>query len=447
MVDRFKTKLCLTFFLSGSVTTILLFALIVGFARYRERNHRIARAEVQAGQRPVPPCGWIEALEIPLPYPEGVLPDGSERLQSPKWAFPGFSTGQLVHFLSSCDLRPAQRRILLNPKYCNVTSNGCEITPPATLVWSLNSKARQQIYSALGRNQNNYAQRFPLRFSPDGFEERLTQSGLNGRELAKIRRLVYTNSGTVCFTDLEAVRNVLAPHRFDDLIEAFCEVPAFMLRLQVAPDSDIDGLAKYWGKGGREQLIRPLLKALARVPGGAGINVSYLMPPFARLRLYTFPDSWNDSTVSRQDCLFTALNFFNTTPDTNFLNQAYCQKTLDEQYVPIAQDPVYGDLIVLLDSTGQAIHTSVYIADDFVFTKNGVNHTQPWVLMRMADMMAIYFGPANSGRIMILRGKSRVIPPTAANENADSCNSIHPAEDCRPVLSCGGQVRMFSSGT
>ena len=82
-------------------------------------------------------------------------------------------------------------------------------------------------------------------------------------------------------------------------------------------------------------------------------------------------------------------------------------KTLDEQYVSLAEDPVYGYLFALVNSTGQAIHTSVCIADDFVVTKNGVNHTQPWVLMRMADMMAIYFGPANSGRIMILRGKSR----------------------------------------
>jgi len=407
MADRSKTKLCLTFYLLGGVTSVLVFVLILGIARYRERSQRLAKNHVQAGQRPIPPYGLLEALEIPLPYPEGVLPDENERLQPPKWSFPGFSAGRLVRFLSSCDLRPAQRRILLNPKYCTVTTNGCVITPPATVVWSLNSKARQQIYSALGRNKNNYAQRFPLRFSPDGFEERLAESGLNDRELTKIRRLAYTNSSTICFTDLEAVRNVLAPHRFDDLIEAFYEVPAFTLRLQVTPDSDIDALVSYWGKGGREKLIRPLLKALARVPGGTWINVNYLLPPFPRLRLYTFPDSWDDSTASRQDCLFTALNFFSTTPDTNFLDAAYCQKTLDEQYVPVVEEPVYGDLMVLLNSAGQAIHTAVFIADGFVFTKNGVNHTQPWVIMRMADMMAIYFGPDNSSRIMILRGKSR----------------------------------------
>src|SRR6266545_2499104 len=113
MADKSKTKLCLTFFLSGSVATILLFVLILGFARYSERSRRPANHTVQAGQRAVPPCGMIEALEIPLPYPEGVLPDGSERLRPPLWCFPRFSAGQLDHFLRSCDIPPAQRRILL----------------------------------------------------------------------------------------------------------------------------------------------------------------------------------------------------------------------------------------------------------------------------------------------------------------------------------------------
>jgi hypothetical protein len=408
MADRNKIKLCLIFFLSGSVATALLVMSIVAFLRYHERSQPTARsAGVQEGQHAVPRYGLVEALEIPLPYPEGVVPDENERLQPSKWSFPGFTAGRLVRLLGSCDLRPSQRRILLNPKYCNITSNGCVITPPATLIWSLNSRARQQIYSALGRSKSNYAQRFPLRFSPNGFEERLAESGLNDRELERIRRLAYTNSGTICFTDLETVRDVLTPEGFDDLIEALYEVPAFTLRLHVTPESDIDELVEYWGKGGREKLIRPLLRALTRVPGGASINVSVLMPPFPRLRLYTFPDSWDDPTASRQDCFFTALNFFNATADTNFFDSTYCQKTVEEQYAPVAGEPTYGDLIVLVDSGGKAIHTAVYIADDFVFTKNGVNRMQPWVFMRMSDMMSVYFAPCRSGNIMILRANSR----------------------------------------
>ena len=33
------------------------------------------------------------------------------------------------------------------------------------------------------------------------------------------------------------------------------------------------------------------------------------------------------------------------------------------------------------------VHSSVYLADDIVFTKNGINFAQPWVTMRIKDMV------------------------------------------------------------
>jgi hypothetical protein len=75
-----------------------------------------------------------------------------------------------------------------------------------------------------------------------------------------------------------------------------------------------------------------------------------LLPPFARLRLYTYPDAWKDATVTNQDCFYSSLNFFNETEDTNFLNSAYIQKVLDSEYVPISDNPSFGDLLVLMNS-------------------------------------------------------------------------------------------------
>jgi hypothetical protein len=37
-----------------------------------------------------------------------------------------------------------------------------------------------------------------------------------------------------------------------------------------------------------------------------------------------------------------------------------------------------------------AAHMCVYIAADVVYTKNGVDPKQPWVLMRMKDLLALY---------------------------------------------------------
>jgi len=44
--------------------------------------------------------------------------------------------------------------------------------------------------------------------------------------------------------------------------------------------------------------------------------------------------------------------------------------------------------------------------DDFVFTKNGVNPEQPWVLMKISDMLMIYYPNDKSGHIEFLRRKN-----------------------------------------
>jgi hypothetical protein len=37
-----------------------------------------------------------------------------------------------------------------------------------------------------------------------------------------------------------------------------------------------------------------------------------------------------------------------------------------------------------------ALHMCAYIADDVVFTKNGANIQQPWVLMKLSEMLSSY---------------------------------------------------------
>jgi hypothetical protein len=182
-------------------------------------------------------------------------------------------------------------------------------------------------------------------------------------------------------------------------------VPTYLLRLRVLPESNADALVKYWGKGGREKLVAPLISSLSRLPNGGSINLSYFLPPFARLRLYTFPDSLGDPSAAREDCFFTAMNFFNEAPDTNFFSEDYSRQVLDTQYAPITSDPEFGDVVAIFNDAGAAIHTCVYLADDFVYTKNGVNHAQPWVIMRLPDMLMIYVGPNKSSQMLFLRRK------------------------------------------
>ena len=98
-------------------------------------------------------------------------------------------------------------------------------------------------------------------------------------------------------------------------------MPAYLLRLRLDPECNLDEIIHYWGRGGREKLIAPLLTSIARVPGGGSINISYLLPTFARLRVYTYPVDWSSQRVEEQDCVFSALNFFNDNLNTNLFNR------------------------------------------------------------------------------------------------------------------------------
>ncbi|MGZ4988692.1 MAG: hypothetical protein ACXWBP_11640, partial [Limisphaerales bacterium] len=88
-----------------------------------------------------------------------------------------------------------------------------------------------------------------------------------------------------------------------------------------------------------------------------------------------------------------------------FFDKANSRQTLQNDYTLVSDQPTYGDLVTVINGQGDALHIAVYIADDIVFTKNGVNILQPWVLMRMDDMMS-YFPSPEPLRIVIFRKKA-----------------------------------------
>ena len=61
--------------------------------------------------------------------------------------------------------------------------------------------------------------------------------------------------------------------------------------LVIKPDTDIDKIAAYWGTIPNVRFIdiRPLMAALKALPEGGNLSLFYLLPKFARDRLYTFP--------------------------------------------------------------------------------------------------------------------------------------------------------------
>jgi hypothetical protein len=179
------------------------------------------------------------------------------------------------------------------------------------------------------------------------------------------------------------------------------------LRLRVGPDTDIDKMLGYWtAEGVHPKDLRPLLEALERLPEGGSLNIAYVLPPFARTRLYTFPEPTSDPRSPVLNCHWSTLNFFRDPPDDRFADEAYGVAYVQEHFYEIAKPSMYGDRIVLVDDQGGAIHSAVHIAADIVFTKNGGGFAQPWMMMRLEDMVRMY-NSSEHVRMLVYREKTR----------------------------------------
>lgn len=336
------------------------------------------------------PWGELEYARINIEPPDDFVPTGAESFDPTAWVFAGCSAGQLTELFNAADLTASQRAELLNPAAWGQSTNGIIVSPRPGLLLELNPQARRQIYSVLARSDLNPRQFQPYAFREGGFDDWFGQSGLSDPTLAWLKRLVYPRGSAICFSDLpELLPQIPTLAERRRLVKALWRNPTVLMKLRIRPDSNVDALTAYWARGWHVKDIGALLASLTEVPGGLRIDVAHLLPPFARRRLYSYPNPAAYSPAQAPDCYWTALNFFNDPPDDRFHEPAAWQQELANAYLVVAE-PTFGDVILLQATNGAPIHAAVYVADDVVFTKNGDDFRQPWMLMKMDDLLACY---------------------------------------------------------
>jgi hypothetical protein len=195
------------------------------------------------------------------------------------------------------------------------------------------------------------------------------------------------------------------------LLKAIFQHRTMLIRVDIGPSTDIDALVAYWGKAFWATDVRAILESLKRLPAGGQLDIMELLPPLPSALLYTYPlppNRMNESIV-RQNCSWTALNFFRDSPDPRFSDPKIVQEVLKSDYYSVQADPRYGDVIVLLSPAGYLLHTAIYIADDIVFTKNGDDLLQPWVFSPLSDLIdefSMGLPPGKSPSVLYFRNKN-----------------------------------------
>jgi hypothetical protein len=337
----------------------------------------------------------FEYSTVHLDVPEGLLPTTGEPLQSTRWVFEGFTPEKVDTLFASCSLTSAQKEFLTDHKKWQIYAAGVAIHVSPEIILGLNSSAREKVYGILAQSQANPAHAMPFRFSPGLFDGLMASSDLTPAEVQRVKNLTWSNEGAVCFSDLDVLKGTMPATQFKDLIETLYSVPALLMRVRIYPDTDVKALLNYWGKGGRAAQMKPLVESLTKVTNSTRINIEHFLPPFARLHLNTFPNPAVDPMAIRQDCFWSAMNFFNDSPDPQYYDQQSTIRVLKDSYYVTREKPAFGDRIMLKDKNELALHMCVYIADGVVFTKNGADFKAPWVLMKLSDMLALY--PSRQG--------------------------------------------------
>ena len=318
---------------------------------------------------------------------------GFEKTSStgPLWNFGTLSPVAVERLLLDSGCTAEQSKQLLK---CQVQAgNGSTMyKPDGALLLSLLPEARSKLYLALAQNAANRFQATPY-LIPNGDVATLFDKHYNSNTdaIATMKKLLYTRNGYTYFSDPEMVLEKFSTQEErNEYLQSLTGQSAVMMRLLLRADSDIEKPLNYWAlsmPGVLMKDLKPLLEAQQRLPKGGSISILYLLPPLAREKLFSSPLPPAPGQGKLPDCHWTALNYFNATPDPRMADNEYASRFITEHYYEISKAGTAGDLVLLLNAAGNVVHSAVYIADDVVFTKNGINYAQPWILMHEKDMI------------------------------------------------------------
>jgi hypothetical protein len=338
------------------------------------------------------PWGELLTQNIKLERPDEYI---SSEVQNPApetWNFGAMNLDQVRELLCSNGLTREQVQAQATPN--RFTSNGTNnsLVPDEDFLFSMQPETRQKLYGGLyGMGVDAHID-YPFIFPNDSIQKVYSNPRIHPDDLALLKHLVYATTNSTRLTDINLLlRRIPTNDRRLILVKALSFQPAVLARLCVRPDSDIDKIASYWGNVDNVRFtdMRPLLEALKGLPNGGTLSLVHFLPPFARSRLYTYPlpSQENDPAM---DCHWTTFNFANVEPDNRFNNAAYTVNYIKQNFYQIDSPSIYGDVILYANEKTEIKHSAVFLADDLAFTKYGNNHRQPWMIVRLADMQAMY---------------------------------------------------------
>ena len=307
------------------------------------------------------------------------------------WHFLQRGPAELSNLFQTIDLSAPLRKKLVTMARPNESTGGMSIYPSRQFVLDLSPKDRSALYIAFYSNYLNIEQSNQFQFHGSSPDEWFAGSAVPPATRKLIEPLIYRHGEFMYFADIFCIEYPHLQTERANLLQTLMRHPTFLAHLKVSPDSDLEALVKYWGRGDRAHEVRPILEALMQRGGEQAINITHLLPALARRKLYTYPgNSGLNRADRRRDCHWTSMNFFNEVPDDEFCEDKNVNRALMTDYYRIGGNLRLGDVIVLFTQQMKPVHSAVYIADDVFFHRCGSRSFEPWALTRRKHLESYY---------------------------------------------------------
>ena len=345
-----------------------------------------------------------------LEYSTVYLEASTEQLKSAElptydteWNFVGYTDEQVAKLFVTTAMPAAILAELLDRAKWRHDTRTVTVVPSNEALLGLPPEARVAIYSVLTPWEEDPYHHEPVAIIAHSVREWLAHAELPEEIVATIEKMSYHRGKNLVFADTPLVlRMVQTEEARLKIRKALSRTPTLMVKLCLTPQSDIAAIAEYWGGSTISRDIEPFLEAVAE-NGTASVDLIHLLPPTPRRVVYTFPGPEFGRTGYYPDCHWTSLNFRNAEPLERLADPLLATAYVLDNYSKVQGAYHYGDVIFLMDGpSGNAVHSCVYLADDLVFTKNGRGPTQPWVVMKLDDVVT-YYGMFYSPQIACYR--------------------------------------------
>ena len=363
------------------------------------------KASATSNGSQIGPWGELQTLDIDIEQPTEYVSFAAADQNEATWTFPGTSQAQARSLMLNSGLTAAQADAAMADGKVENAAEAFVVKPGDELVLELSQEVREKFYAVLAQWPENKLMCEPYHLQNDQFDKIFAKNGVSADTIAQVKKLAYSRGGDLYFSDLGVVTHGLASADSRiDLLRSLTYQSAVLAHLKIGPDTDVDKMIGYWSTvpGVHIKDLRPLVESISHTAEGGTLSLVYFLPAFARERLFTFPLPPKESETVK-DCHWSSLNFLNKEMDDRLLDNAYASKYVRDHFYPIGQPSQCGDLIFLIGSNGEVIHSAVHIAGDIAFTKNGANYAQPWILMRMEKLLKVYTTGTTAPKVLYYR--------------------------------------------